>query len=677
MENILQRSCIPLRSIIEEVGDESMLDRNVSSLHPIKSKSNVSGKCLQYPEICDESTTCSKDDPKSNAELLTASGSEKNSDSNRSFRKTDSVSQSLLQVCKPSTYSVTKHPLADYESSPCRDTVIEEAIIEDEFDSCFDGLVLSEKTPGNVKRSDSAPTSPLTGERKSWEYVPKFNSGTSGIFGSEIKLKQGNADAKSSGIRNSDLSTNDYHFRSVSVNRRSTYGESGDELFANTKIYKVTNVKNVLVRSRHLSDHSTSTLLQAKDNAECTNIIGIAARGCNEVSNNSNSVISKEYWPHKFQQSSYNITYKACEKETKGSHSVTCQKNEHWLDFLGRSLAHGKENEMALALEVLKRQFTFSEKEHREFSFETDLISVQTVLGPPVRNSCIVDGAVVELSKENQSIVACDPDTPRRIALIKGDITFKYRHPGFKDSVEVNRTFHKDDLCQLSSNVQIKWMDRVMLLIRSLNLGVIAVHGHMTSELRDHMQALGVIVLENLSNKHLDVLSRMTGTSIVSYILDVTAHDVGKSIVMRIWDGGWASDKLSTRSNSLQTLVFAQICLRLDEELPKLDSAVCSVVLCGPVQDLVDDSELKFWNCVHRLRNAFEDQCVLPGGGDIERICLQHLEDIRGKYEHIIRDVNFCRTVRLPPSSLLNCVLKLNHYIHSFFHKMNFLAESL
>ncbi|CAB3997688.1 Bardet-Biedl syndrome 12 [Paramuricea clavata] len=531
--------------------------------------------------------------------------------------------------------------------------------MEDEFDCCFDGLTVGGETPRNVGRPFSTPTSsikscndnimkalarkkpsPLLGERNFGKSNSELNNDSllncaSISDGCGLSLKQKNANLKFSGNHNPDLSKNDSELLSMSE-KLSIHADSRNEVFASKKIHKIMDVKNVFLRSRHLTGQSTlepSTLSQTQDyNTKCSDINRVLGAGCNKVGKKSNSMVSKENYQHKVVQSSFDINQEPRNDETESSYLVACRRDDYWLNFLGRSLAHGKENEMSLALEILKKQFTSSEKARHKFSFQLDLISVQTVLGPSVCTSSVLEGAVVELSKENQCIVACDIDTPRRIALVKGDISYNYRHPGFKNSVQVTHTLNKDDFCNSSLNAQSKWMDRVMLLIKGLHLDVVAVHGQMTSVLRDHLQALGVVVLDNLSNHQLDVLSKTTGTSVVSYILDLTEHDLGKPVMIRIWDSGWSSSKHSAKSDVVQTFVFGQIGLWSDEQFQKSNSVVYSVALCGPVQDLVNDSELKFWNCVHRLRNAIEDQCVLPGGGDIERICVKHLEDIRDCY---------------------------------------------
>ena len=662
LENILQRSCISLRTVHEIGVDDPMFHQKVSFQDSLKSTCHVFNEYAEYSgEICDENITYIKDNSVNNVGLLTANVTENHvsSRTNQSFNKTEflphgNTTKSNSQLHLSSTYSSSKYPSVDRTSS-CKDT--QKAVMEDEFDCCFDGLTVSEETPRNVGRPFSTPTSsskpcndnimkalarkkpsPLLGERNFGKSNSELNNDSllncaSISDGCGLSLKQKNANLEFSGNHNSDLSKNDSELLSIS-GKLSIHRNSRNEVFASKQIHKIMDVKNVLLRSRHLTGQSTlepSTLSQTQDyNTKCSDIKRVLG-GCNKVGNKSNSMVSKENYEHKVVQSSLDINHEPRNDETESSYLVACRKDDYWLSFLGRSLAHGKENEMSLALEILKKQFTSSEKARHGFSFQLDLISVQTVLGPPVCNSCVLEGAVVELSKENQCIVACDIDTPRRIALVKGDISYNYRHPGFKDSVQVTHTLNKDDFCNSSLNAQSKWMDRVMFLVKGLHLGVVAVHGQMTSVLRDHLQALNVVVLENLSNHQLDVLSKMTETSIVSYILDLSAYDLGKPVVVRIWDSGWSSGKHSAKSDVVQTFMFGQISLWSDEQFQKFTSVVYSVALCGPLQDLVNDSELKFWNCVHRLRNAIEDQCVLPGGGDIERICVKHLEDIRGK----------------------------------------------
>ena len=655
LENILQRSCISLKTIREIDLQNSKSHENISSQGTFKSMYNVSDKCVEYPrKKWDKNTTSIKDDPVNNVELSTLDVTENHQtfSKNHTLHKYEfahgNSSQSNSQLSQPCKYSVPKDSSADYEFSTRKET--DEGIPEDEFDCCFDELTTNKERPRHLERpfstsNNSMPCkdnimktivakkpSLLFDERKFGNNGLELNemfgllnfTGTSnecGNVGRGLNWKQDNVKMKSSGINHSDLNKNVSDLVAVSSKKLSIHRDIVNEVLA-SKTNSKTDVKNVIRRSRHLTNQSTL-------DSECSDINRIMDQSHSKVT----EIASTENYEKKVKQSSFKINYESFKNESKSTYLASCRESkEDWLNFLGRSLAHGKESEMSLALEIFKRQFPFSEVAQNEFSFHSDLISVQTIIGPPTYNSCVLEGVVVELSKENQSTAVYDSNTPKKIALVKGDITHHYRHPGFKDSIKVTRTLNKDDLCSANLNSQSEWISRVMQLVKTLNLGVIAVLGHVTMELRDYLQALGVIVFEHLNNHQLDVLSKMTGAPIVSYILDITLYDLGKPVVVRIWDMGWSSSRHSAKSRMTEISRFGQICLWSDKQsVQKLKSVVYSVVLCGPVQDLVNDTELKFWNCVHRLRNAFENQCVLPGGGDIERICVKQLEDIRGK----------------------------------------------
>ena len=660
LENILQRSCISLKAVQDNDLGNSRSHENVLSQGKFQSTSRISNDCLENP---------GKSGPFDNIELLTPNVTENHLTfrTNHTLCKSafphSSSSQSNLQLGQPCIFSVPNDPSVEHAFSTSKET--DEDKTEDEFDCCFDGLTLNKERPRNLIRSFSTAGSSLPYDDNVAETLTekkpsvlfkerKCRNGGLGLnetfgllkftgtfnkcrnVGQWLNLKQDNSKVKSGG-HHSDLNKNSSDVLGVSE-KVPIHRDIVKEVFSTKANLNKTNVKNVILSSRHLTNQATlGSFPQSKTKnykTESANIKRVMDQDRDKVGKNINSFASEsnasENYENKVKQGSFKNNYQPFKYESRSADvAASCREtDEDWLKFLGCSLAHGKESEMTLALEILKRQFPFSEMVHNEFSFHSDLISVQTIVGPPVYNSCVLEGTVVELSKENQSTVVCDSNTPKKIALVKGDINYHYRHLGFKDSIKVTRTLDKDDFC--NPNSQSEWISRVIQLVKNLNLGIVATLGHVTSELRDHMQASGVIVLENLSNRQLDVLSKMTGAPIISYILDITVHDLGKPVLVRIWDSGWSSSKHSSKSHAVQTLRFGQICVWSDKVL-KLNSVVYSVVLCGPVEDLVNDSELKFWNCVCRLRNAFENQCVLPGGGDIERICLKHLADIRGK----------------------------------------------
>ncbi|XP_028398138.1 Bardet-Biedl syndrome 12 protein homolog [Dendronephthya gigantea] len=495
--------------------------------------------------------------------------------------------------CSKNLYTITENSMKSCFSavrpnrSSCKSKEVEESSIPDEFDACFEGLSVNKDTSncnaGEIKENPS-----------DFPIEEKFEKNLNEICGSFFKLPD--IYGKPSPHKNTKHETN-----------------------VAKKIHKKTNVRDVFLRTRNLTDvsllQSTTVHSQIIENdRKCVNVNTTLGE------TRSNSAVFKESYEYK--QSSSTI------KGPKSFDPDTGRNDKNWLDILGHGLAHGKEHEMSLALEILKKQYSSSGKLYDQFSFLLDSICVQTVMGPVVEKSCVLEGTVVELSKENHSIIACDPNTRRLIALVKGDISYNYRHTGFKESVRVTRTLNKDDFYDLSLNAENEWLVEVMSFIKRSNLGVIALHGQMDKGLRANLQTLGVIILENLSDCQLNVLSKMTETPIFSYILDFSEHDFAKQVVIKIC----ADVRTEQPANgcAVQTPVFGQVCLwSVQETFTSAHSAVYSVLLCGPVQDLVNDSEQRFWNCAHRLYNTFEDQCVLPGGGNIEERCMKHLKSIR------------------------------------------------
>ena len=620
MENILQRSCISLYAV-QNIGLDNSTNQTVSFQDSVKSS---------YLD-CDDNVECSGMISNDKIPFITTTTTE----NHLSFETCQSLSAYANINSKPLQVTLApNYSSADVKSSI--DIKTQEARIQEEFNCCFDEHTLNEEKglcfkPNNIlSREESGKKQRnLVGGSRFWKSISEVKND------SELSTKTKSATFLVN--HNMGINKNNSKLLNISDKFPVPGDNSGDQVF-NGKGYGVFDMKNckkadlrgIRLRSRYLTNWSSLESTTLSKNHDCNAECNVVGNGYNKVSKNSATRSSETNSGSKVEQTLSNF---------KTESSVDNVNREiYWIDLLADSLAHGNENEMSLALQILKKHFRSSKKSPNGFSFPVDHINVQSVLGPLVFNSCVLEGVVIELSKENQSIVVGgDSNTPRRIALVKGDITYNYRHLGFKHSVQVTQTLSKDYFGSLSLNAESKWMNHVILLIKSLNIGIVAVHGHVADVLRDHLQALGVVTLENVKTHKLDVLSKLTGTSIVSYILDLGAQDIGKKVWLRIWNSGWSSGKYSTKSGTeIQTLIFRQISLWYDERCQQLESTVNAVMLCGVAQDLVNDSELKFWNCIHRLRNAFEDQCVLPGKGDVERISIHYLQNIKGNFKNIL-----------------------------------------
>lgn len=311
--------------------------------------------------------------------------------------------------------------------------------------------------------------------------------------------------------------------------------------------------------------------------------------------------------------------------------SPRCREREgSWLYYLSCGLAHGKELEMSLAVDIVKKQCYWTKnKGGTNLNVRKDLINVSTVLGPPQSKSHVLPGVVVQFSDNCPFKTKKSVKNARRMALIKGDVSYAYRHPGFKDPVKIAQYSNKDEFCCSSKDGQKKWTNRVLTLIQSFDIGIIALRGKISTDLRDTLQARGVAVIENLSFFQLHLLAKLTECSIVSYILNITERCFGKHVSMRVWDSGWSRGTYLRKSYVNRTVVFGQLYFHsLDE---KYVGNVYSAVLCNPIQDLLEDSRLRFLNCLDRLHNAAVDKCVLPGGGEVEMTCIRYIKDVKGK----------------------------------------------
>lgn len=89
-----------------------------------------------------------------------------------------------------------------------------------------------------------------------------------------------------------------------------------------------------------------------------------------------------------------------------------------------------------------------------------------------------------------------------------------------------------------------------------------------------------------------------------------------------------------------------------------------AVFLCGSNDALARAAEARFWKCLHRLRTALSDGCVIPGGGEAELACAASLEKEAASQKALIprqgdgdtADLLRCESLRLVSGALQQLV---------------------
>lgn len=95
---------------------------------------------------------------------------------------------------------------------------------------------------------------------------------------------------------------------------------------------------------------------------------------------------------------------------------------------------------------------------------------------------------------------------------------------------------------------------------------------------------------------------------------------IGRGVWAELVEGGWVWPRYTgtSRRRPIKTYSCRITCTH---------SAVVTAMLCSSTESTVDLLSQQFSNCLHRVKCAFSDGCVLPGGGVFEAACVRRLRE--------------------------------------------------
>ena len=215
------------------------------------------------------------------------------------------------------------------------------------------------------------------------------------------------------------------------------------------------------------------------------------------------------------------------------------------LSKLGELLSHGKEQEMNLAIEVVKHLFRSSGKTSLEdFTVHLNMVHTELILGPSGSFCRVINGLLLENKAEFQIRAARssvgEGEDLRSIALINGDITESFRHLGLGEELQMNKIIHGEtDFEQSFVNEEKDWFHRVTGILTVLDVGILVAKGTVQVSILDYCLSHNIIVLQNVVYSKLLLLSFATKAALVTYITDLRAQDVGRPVNIETYELGW------------------------------------------------------------------------------------------------------------------------------------------
>ena len=213
--------------------------------------------------------------------------------------------------------------------------------------------------------------------------------------------------------------------------------------------------------------------------------------------------------------------------------------NEELLTRLGDRMAHGKQLEMKLAVEIVTSLFNSSGKASlEEFEIHLNMIHTELIFGPPSSFSQTVDGLLLE-NPANFQFSTIVSGSQRFIALVNGDVTADFRHTGLNNEVQIHRIIEHKEFKDAFSTQEEYWYQCNTSSLRDHKIGVLVSKGIVQDSILDYCLSHNIVVLQNVAYPTLQLLSFATGSVMVTYLADLKEKDLGRPVTIDSWELGW------------------------------------------------------------------------------------------------------------------------------------------
>ena len=238
---------------------------------------------------------------------------------------------------------------------------------------------------------------------------------------------------------------------------------------------------------------------------------------------------------------------KFLEKNTSQSETTSDSKekekclgsNEELLTRLGDRMAHGKQLEMKLAVEIITSLINSSGKASlQEFEIHLNMIHTELIFGPPSSFSQTVDGLLLE-NTTNFQFPTIVSGSQRFIALVNGDVTADFRHTGLNNEIQIHRIIEHKEFKDAISTQEEYWYQRNTSSLRDHKIGVLVTKGVVQDSILDYCLSHNIVVLQNVAYPTLQLLSFATDSVMVTYLADLKEKDIGRPVTIDTWELGW------------------------------------------------------------------------------------------------------------------------------------------
>ncbi|XP_015252744.1 PREDICTED: Bardet-Biedl syndrome 12 protein [Cyprinodon variegatus] len=274
---------------------------------------------------------------------------------------------------------------------------------------------------------------------------------------------------------------------------------------------------------------------------------------------------------------------------------------------MAESLSHGCENAMRLAVQAAEMLLKMNRQRVSDRLFDISKVMTCVLPALPEDCSCVVEGCVVLLSDEQAAVSHALKQRPLKVALVTGDLSQTYRHPGFKGLPGTRVHGHLD---LSASSKEDEWLEKVLKLLLSLEVDLVLTAGLASPKVIQLCCRHHILVVEKINSSVFTAVASSTGAVPVSYATQLTEHCVGHGVKIEIWRDLGSYERKSLLAVNISTGGEGG-----------LVTAVVTSCINGKLQALED----QFWACAYRLHHALKDGALLPGAGGTELLCVHKL----------------------------------------------------
>ncbi|RDD42821.1 Bardet-Biedl syndrome 12 protein-like protein [Trichoplax sp. H2] len=293
------------------------------------------------------------------------------------------------------------------------------------------------------------------------------------------------------------------------------------------------------------------------------------------------------------------------------------------LSYLGQKLSRGDYSLTRLAIDALWKQYqNSSTNDLSTCRFYLATIDTIEILGPPVAESTLISGIVINCTSEAYSLCGKLNKKKLNIILLNGDITFQFRHIGYEDKYKEVTYITADQLSMERRTEQDRWLKNIADILHKNDIGLLAVKGYVDQRVVDLCHSNDIVLLSALSYNQLKALSLATGNVILTYIPDFNEVQIGLTVTVQQWVCGWNSKKtINKRTN--KAVVSYHVLIQCEAPKTTLQMAV----IHGSSRASLKSATQRFKSCLNRIYNVLHFGRCLPGGGYTELLCSEYLKN--------------------------------------------------